>query len=555
MSLLIISYNEGEQDFYKDDIKEFTAKVNVMNPDIICLCTQKSKSSVAIAIPGKKLFTGSNSTKHFPHVFKDSVKDKYEQVISQDGSFIVRAVTENNNIRTRIFCRKDSLYKLKKDKVKITMSQKVFGQSTMKLNRQAIMCEFNINSKKYCIINTELDPNTSINGKYEREKEFIGLIDEFSLYDKYTTDSNIIFCGSFNFRASFFSHIDKNLSSNAFNSLSKILEKAQLSTLLSKNELKIFINHALNNYTENLGMRENMNMQNNSLQSILGDIQNKKFLLEKFKNSLETIGFKFTCDYNLNEKNNYKVHSVMKLGSLFKKTGESFNKAHKVYKESKGTLSGLFKGAFTGAKGVTTNFIASPFQKMFHKTVSTKSHIQNVTSNRVKQFKLPAMCDKILFALRNDSDYRNDFEVIQNLKKSRHRIVYASFNIVSITQGHNIPGAVAIPINNNEAHKNMTPSVPNMINLQPNIEQIINKKIKKYHVNTKSKYNKMSTEKLNALIKRRLREIQKRLNKLNFYEKNPSENTNEETLKKEIMKKQNTIEQAEIILAKRKVSQ
>jgi len=40
-NLLIISYNEGEQDFYQNDIDNFCKKVSEINPSVIIICTQK----------------------------------------------------------------------------------------------------------------------------------------------------------------------------------------------------------------------------------------------------------------------------------------------------------------------------------------------------------------------------------------------------------------------------------------------------------------------------------------------------------------------------------
>jgi hypothetical protein len=104
--LLVISYNEEEQDFYQDEIQKFCDKITLEDPSVIILCTQKSKSQVLVAIPGMSYLSksGSDSTKHFPHVFGKYLKDKkYKSPYKKDPSFLLRGTTENNNVRTRIY--------------------------------------------------------------------------------------------------------------------------------------------------------------------------------------------------------------------------------------------------------------------------------------------------------------------------------------------------------------------------------------------------------------------------------------------------------------------
>ena len=153
-SLMVISYNEGEQDFKKEDIQHiYDENINESSPDIIVLCTQKSKSQVAIALPGFKRLTGSNSTKHFPHVFGNILISKqYDLIDKKDASFMLRGVTENNNVRTRVYMKR-SVYTQRSLPIIFTLSAETIGQtSTMTLNRQAIMTEFTYNKKNIVII-------------------------------------------------------------------------------------------------------------------------------------------------------------------------------------------------------------------------------------------------------------------------------------------------------------------------------------------------------------------------------------------------------------------
>ena len=93
--LLIISYNEGEQDFEKEDIEVLKKKVLLEDPTIIFVCTQKSKSSVGFL---------RGTQKHFQHIFEKMVLEiLYNKVYEKDAKFALTGVTENNNVRTYIY--------------------------------------------------------------------------------------------------------------------------------------------------------------------------------------------------------------------------------------------------------------------------------------------------------------------------------------------------------------------------------------------------------------------------------------------------------------------
>jgi hypothetical protein len=170
--LLLISYNEGEQDFYGGDLKDIQDKINNIDPYIIFICTQKSKSQVLIALPGSTL-TGSNSTKHFPHVLGKFLLAKgYENIYKKDASFIIRGVTQNNNVRTRIYKKITPSTPFGLSLIKNKLSSNTIGQlSTMTVNRQAIYNELTINNKNLIVVNTELSSNDSVNfGDSDRRK-------------------------------------------------------------------------------------------------------------------------------------------------------------------------------------------------------------------------------------------------------------------------------------------------------------------------------------------------------------------------------------------------
>jgi len=248
-NLLVISYNEGEQDFYDSDLVEVMDKITNTNtkPNIIVVSTQKSKSQIAVPLGG------FNSTKHFPHVLgKLLLKQNYKLMFKKDASFMIRGVTENNNVRTRIYQLND------KNNIKnITnkLSLQTVGQlSSMTVNRQAIYIDCVINGKKCIFINTELSP-LSLN---DRKKEFLGLITEFELHKKFADGYNIIFSGSFNFRFNLIKAINEESRIKIFDIVSKKItntyEGSNKKKLLDMNELKIYMNQLKNELSNKLSL-------------------------------------------------------------------------------------------------------------------------------------------------------------------------------------------------------------------------------------------------------------------------------------------------------------
>jgi hypothetical protein len=441
--LLVLSYNESEQDFYDSDVSSLLDNVISINPNIICICTQKSKSQVALAIPGKKIvqktigFEGSNSTKHFPHVFGNLLlKKNYELVYKKDASFMIRGVTENNNVRTRIYQLKNdkSLQNQKKESTTIIpnfkkykvinkLSSTIGSVQTMSLNRQAIYIELDIMGKKTVIVNTELAPD--FNQKQQREKEFLDIIQEFGLSEKYFNGYNIILCGSLNFRLKFLSVVNEKAKQNLFNYLSKISSSVRSNgnnSLLNKNELRIYIANLIIDINNNKNQKINKIPENNGNTKFTEALErnNKlKILLEQFFNNIKKTGYTMNCNYNSNK--DYRVYNPLKLGSVIKNSVDIFNQSHAQYKKNNSSTTGVANGL---VKGVGTGI---------YKTVSKGSkQLVNISPLKKKNnFKLPAMCDKILFALSKNNNSAleyNNFQVFQQLQKSRNLPIYATFS-------------------------------------------------------------------------------------------------------------------------------
>jgi hypothetical protein len=387
--LLIISYNEGEQDFEKEDMEVLKKKILLEDPSIIFVCTQKSKSSVGLL---------GGTHKHFQHIFeKVIVEISYDKVYEKDAKFALTGVTENNNVRTYIY-KKHNYKNLDKNSIICKLSKSTIGTlTTSALNRQAIYIQIIINNKKYILINTELD--NSINNS-KKELEFLGLIEEFKLYKKFNEDYNIFFCGSLNFRL----NIEKNnLDTNLYNYLLKRIELLSNKELMNINGLKIYLEHLINKYSSNQKLynflsknKINKNIQN-KIEKIIKDKVLIKELLNVFYKNLKLSAFRFTCDHQLENKS-YNIFNKYKIISkIMSKKEDIKSKVKEIIQES------YQEGVVNGVKKI-------------------------IKLNKSKD-KLPAMCDKILFAIKDDSIIFEKFQLFKGLKKSKNRMILAFFNI------------------------------------------------------------------------------------------------------------------------------
>ena len=387
--ILVISYNEGEQSFDQKEVFTFYKNLitSIEMPKIIIVCTQKSKSQ--------------GSPTHFQHIFKELIQYDYDCLYKEDPSTSLVGLTENNNVRTRIYqYNKDENKVLNKNNIKTELSKNTIGLLQMSVNRQAIYNEIIVNGKKIILINTELASYKNGDlGLSDRQKEFMGLIKEFKLHQKYKNGFNIIFCGSLNFILNPIKIMNNNTKEILYEELKKYIIKKYESVnnknnLLEMNELKVYINNLikkLENSKENNVENIIINQIKNENQAKLREMKDLYInLLIKFSDSIKDSGLKLTCDYNLNQKN-YRVVSPLKLGSLY-------------------------KGVY--------NVVA---------TSSTKpiSNGQLPLNKRQKlNFKIPSMCDKILFALQDNNNNSLKFEkfnIYNDLKKSKNRIIYSIF--------------------------------------------------------------------------------------------------------------------------------
>ena len=438
--LVVISYNEGEQDFYDSDVSSLLEKVITINPNIICICTQKSKSQVAVVIPGKAViqkklgFEGSNSTKHFPHVFGNLLLQKnYKLIYKKDASFMLRGVTENNNVRTRIY--QLNIPNTRKYNVIDKLSSTIGSVQTMTLNRQAIYVELDIDGKKTIIVNTELAP--SFNQRKQREKEFLDIIEEFKLAQKYEEGYNIILCGSLNFRLKFLTVVNEQAKLNLFNYLSQYIKNKNSDSMypnkfLNRNELRLYMKNLIKNIENN---EKNQNIKD--LQIFTEAFERNRYLkklLEKFIFYMEITGFAFNCNHELGNKN-YRVYNPLKMGSIIKSTTNTWNTSHSIYKKKNnsamGVISGFGKGITSGVYRTLGKAITPIIRHAPIISNNNKNYFTENKKEEKKNFKLPAMCDKILFALSENQNtllQYDEFEVFQDLKKSKNKLIYVTFS-------------------------------------------------------------------------------------------------------------------------------
>jgi hypothetical protein len=305
----------------------------------------------------------------------------------------------------------------------------------------------------------------------------MGLIKEFELHIKYSEGFNIIFCGSLNFKLNPIKMINNHNRLILYNTVKKYIEnnyQSQISelpensnpensnpensnpenNLMKYNELHAYLDKLISNLNYNnsnidlITKKEKMIEKNNTkLEKIVQNISpglyitlkttNQLYysLLTEFRGSIDKIGIKLTCDYSLSGKKSAVFHPL-KMGSLATKYVKAFNKGHAVYKESNNTKLGSVIAA-PKAVGVSIASFATSLAKPITKKLTKKE-----ISDEKKYYKLPSMCDRILFSLNPPSLtptprplnphplYFIEFTVFDDvkLKKSSHNIVYSIFS-------------------------------------------------------------------------------------------------------------------------------
>jgi hypothetical protein len=197
---------------------------------------------------------------------------------------------------------------------------------------------------------------------------------------------------------------EKNdLDINLYNYLLNKIELLSNKELININGLKIYLEHLINKYSSNEKIYNflSKNKINKELQMSIENIIKDKILIKElltiFYKNLKLSGFRFTCDHQLENKS-YNVFNKYKIIS------KVMTKKEDIKKKIKETIQESYQeGAVEGVKKI-------------------------IKINKSKD-KLPAMCDKILFAIKDNSIIFEKFQLFKGLKKSKNRMILAFFNI------------------------------------------------------------------------------------------------------------------------------
>jgi hypothetical protein len=189
----------------------------------------------------------------------------------------------------------------------------------------------------------------------------------------------------------------------------------------NRNELKLYMENLISNMNKDYNKNIRTNIYNILRDTIQRNVLLLK-LLKEFYNNMSKTGFRFNCNYNLDNRN-YRVYHPLKVGSILKNSVNILNSSFSAYKTKNnpkmvggidlGITSSLRKG-FLSSKGVASG-LKNGFKRGVYRTVGstftplirsapiiskqTKNYWIENNKKKKMNFKLPAMCDKILFAL------------------------------------------------------------------------------------------------------------------------------------------------------------
>ena len=383
--ILIISYDEYLNNFDEDNIKNNKEFVYyIKEHKYIVLCTQKSKSSST-----RTQLSFGTSVKHFQHIFKSYIeKNNYIQIAKYDSATPLSSeVTDNYSIRTRIF--KNNKYtntsesNITFDEIKNGSFRNYFRNTA---NKTAVLCRFKIKNnneeKIYNIINTDLfslknDSRPMYNdGLLYKQQQFLAIIKDFKLYNKYANGENIILAGSLKFNI-YPLKMTNILNYSNMNKINKYL----LGLKNSDNKNKLMKYNELNKYLNKL--MKNYNQTNNN--------NNIPINIEKYKKE---------------HKNIYELLAEFKKNLVMNITGNS-----KHEKIKSGLLGSVPKGIIKITE-TSSRFVGSQVKLL--STVSETGSSTKLTPTR-SNLTISAK-DRILYALKNN-------------EKEKIDTVYTIFNI------------------------------------------------------------------------------------------------------------------------------
>ena len=418
--MLLISYNEAKREFNNESRMTtlYTDLIKSKKPKIIFICTQHSKS--------KAMFP-----KHFQHVFGEYLeRNGYKKFEKHDASFYIPGYKDNTSARTRIYTlNDDNPFKIKD--IKFSISDNMEKTSEGSKNRQGVLTSFTITnnnnnsrySKKFNIINTELEKRSGTKYDFKREGELAGLIKEFF---KPTNNENFIICGSLYFNPHILDFMSKSNNPHFYG-----------------NKLKNYTNSKITEYDKKYDKlkeyMEKLKIENNNTKLI--EIINLSNLYKKFSKSIEE-----NKSYNNCFGDEYDGYS---LGQF---VNNSQNFADSVPTKLKGVTEGIrqisrkkrSEGGFLSVLTRLGPAFLSPVSKPERPEIK-KPEIknENLHNENLKNYNNKKMCNRILYALQdNESNNKNSIKVYNKKignydedtvvgpkKIHAHKLIYKYFDL------------------------------------------------------------------------------------------------------------------------------
>jgi hypothetical protein len=273
-NILIISLNENGKLFNFNSYKNIIEKINNNKPEIIIVCSQKSKSG---------------TSQHYQHILNQILEQVYERIWKIDGTKY--AILGKSNVRMRIYKSKISKLKIESFEPPKISTKCMFGQKNLK-DKAAIYYKlvFSLNDKRYSfiIINTDLsDIKPSINLNC--------LINEFQLQKEHDNGSNIIICGDIKYiYKSNISLLRNSIHSNSNNNNKIVKTKTKI----------LFIPSSNNGIVNNIG-KQNNNNNNNKI--LFKDLSLLYEMIKANMNSDNNFNNMLTLTLELNSRNQINV--------------------------------------------------------------------------------------------------------------------------------------------------------------------------------------------------------------------------------------------------------
>jgi hypothetical protein len=317
--ILIISYNEGGKQFDDYDVFSILYKVLTENPKIIVVCTQESAGFTTIINAYQKVLQ--------KYLNKYNYELLCKSYYTSSRFSLLKFNPHERNVRTYVYKRVDFKGIKYTEFIKSTKS----GLSSIKektLNKGSIALRLELEEKNnkfnFIIVTSHLFSNKIESNNIassKRKKEFFDLIHEFKLPNYYNQKYNIFFCGDLNFKLLNPKSYLKNLENIKSNNLKNIKIPGISSKEISNKIIYNYLNNNKNKFTEKYKKtNELIKILNNQklLNMKLNDNYKYLFnqLMKNFKENILELGYDLTCKYKIDEKINNKKKKELEKGII-----------------------------------------------------------------------------------------------------------------------------------------------------------------------------------------------------------------------------------------------